>query len=132
MHDACHTAQADVPLPSSSFQFTWNKVAEKSADYTNNVRHTAPQLKDEASQLYPILKRGKLDVTKGHHDAGDYSKYTINSAGLVHYLTFAADSLAGVAALDNLGLPESGDGISDCLLYTSPSPRDRQKSRMPS
>ena len=23
-------------------------------------------------------------------------------------------------------------GISSCLLYTSPSPRDRQKSRMPS
>ena len=22
--------------------------------------------------------------------------------------------------------------LSDCLLYTSPSPRDRQKSRMPS
>ena len=25
-----------------------------------------------------------------------------------------------------------GRGDSDCLLYTSPSPRDRQKSRMPS
>ena len=24
------------------------------------------------------------------------------------------------------------DGYNDCLLYTSPSPRDRQKSRMPS
>ena len=24
------------------------------------------------------------------------------------------------------------DGIRSCLLYTSPSPRDRQKSRMPS
>ena len=24
------------------------------------------------------------------------------------------------------------DHIKDCLLYTSPSPRDRQKSRMPS
>ena len=24
------------------------------------------------------------------------------------------------------------DGVSICLLYTSPSPRDRQKSRMPS
>ena len=24
------------------------------------------------------------------------------------------------------------DRVSDCLLYTSPSPRDRQKSRMPS
>ena len=28
--------------------------------------------------------------------------------------------------LDQLGIPAS------CLLYTSPSPRDRQKSRMPS
>ena len=26
---------------------------------------------------------------------------------------------------------QNADGI-DCLLYTSPSPRDRQKSRMPS
>ena len=25
-----------------------------------------------------------------------------------------------------------GDTINSCLLYTSPSPRDRQKSRMPS
>ena len=25
-----------------------------------------------------------------------------------------------------------GDRIGSCLLYTSPSPRDRQKSRMPS
>ena len=24
------------------------------------------------------------------------------------------------------------DELEDCLLYTSPSPRDRQKSRMPS
>ena len=27
---------------------------------------------------------------------------------------------------------EPRDGEKDCLLYTSPSPRDRQKSRMPS
>ena len=26
----------------------------------------------------------------------------------------------------------AGDGTTTCLLYTSPSPRDRQKSRMPS
>ena len=29
------------------------------------------------------------------------------------------------------GLPEFRE-VSPCLLYTSPSPRDRQKSRMPS
>ena len=27
---------------------------------------------------------------------------------------------------------EAGDCVEICLLYTSPSPRDRQKSRMPS
>ena len=34
--------------------------------------------------------------------------------------------------LDNLGLSSEGSGSRTCLLYTSPSPRDRQKSRMPS
>jgi hypothetical protein len=33
----------------------------------------------------------------------------------VHTLAFSVDSIAGVAALDNLGLPESGDGISDLM-----------------
>ena len=28
--------------------------------------------------------------------------------------------------------PRAADDASPCLLYTSPSPRDRQKSRMPS
>ena len=66
-------------------------------------------------QLRELLAKGKIDVSKGHHDAGDYSKYTINTAGLIHYLMFAVDSFSGVAALDNLGIPESGDGISDLM-----------------
>ena len=32
----------------------------------------------------------------------------------------------------NLFLPKDYKKLSPCLLYTSPSPRDRQKSRMPS
>jgi len=56
-----------------------------------------------------------LDVSGGHFDAGDYSKYTVDSAALIHTLVFAADSLPGVGALDNLGIPESGDGRSDIL-----------------
>ena len=34
-----------------------------------------------------------------------------------------------------VGIPTEtvyGIGVNPCLLYTSPSPRDRQKSRMPS
>ncbi len=68
-----------------------------------------------AAQLFPLQRQGAIDTAGGHHDAGDYSKYTANSANMVHYLVFAVDSLPGVADLDNLGIPESGDGISDIL-----------------
>ena len=71
------------------------------------------QLKNVDASLYPFWDLGPRDLSGGHHDAGDYSKYTINSAALIHYLVFAADAFPGVAALDNLGLPESGDGKSD-------------------
>ena len=114
-HEPCHTAEAEVPLPQSSFVFTWNTVADKSSDFMKNPRHTAPQLKSDATQLYPFVKRGKINVSGGHHDAGDYSKYTLNSAALIHALVFAVDAFDGVGELDNLGIPESGDGKSDLL-----------------
>lgn len=114
-HDACHTAPAEIPVPQSKFSTAWEIIAQTDSDFSSNPRHTAPQLKNEASQLYPFVKRGKIDVSGGHHDAGDYSKYTINSAGLIHILVFAADNFPGAGSLDNLGLPESGDGRSDLL-----------------
>ena len=36
------------------------------------------------------------------------------------------------AYLEKLGVRILNSGLKTCLLYTSPSPRDRQKSRMPS
>ena len=37
------------------------------------------------------------------------------------------------ASVRQTGIVDDGDlGLKFCLLYTSPSPRDRQKSRMPS
>ncbi|MBI3191698.1 MAG: glycoside hydrolase family 9 protein, partial [Pedosphaera parvula] len=115
-HDDCHLAPAAVPLPQSSYPFTWNTVSNY-ALITNpdNPAQIAPKLTSPAAQLYPFVRTGTIDTSGGHHDAGDYSKYTINSASLIHDLMFAADALPGVAALDNLGLPESGDGISDVL-----------------
>ena len=41
-------------------------------------------------------------------------------------------SLAGVPTSSPMGLKMVAPVIMACLLYTSPSPRDRQKSRMPS
>ncbi|HVS53710.1 MAG TPA: glycoside hydrolase family 9 protein [Opitutaceae bacterium] len=112
VHDACHLLPAEVPSPQSSYQFTWTTIASKSG---GNTTQTAPQLTSEDSQLYPFVNKGTVDVTGGHHDAGDYSKYTINVAQLVHELTFTADSIGGASNFDNLGIPESGDGISDIL-----------------
>ena len=114
-HEQCHAAPAEIPTMDASFGKTQDFLAIVSADFANEPRHTAPQLNTVGSSLYPFVKQGQIDVSGGHHDAGDYSKYTINSAGLTHFLVFAADSFAGVGALDNLGIPESGDGKSDLL-----------------
>lgn len=111
-HGICHAAPAAVP--DMTFASANYQLSAMSYDYANNPMHTAPQLKSIDSSLYPFVNRGVMDVAGGHHDAGDYSKYTINSAGLIHHLAFAADAL-GAGGLDNLGLPESGDGKSDLL-----------------
>ncbi len=95
LHDACHTAPAGAP--------------------TVPVSQLRNFPKEGINDLFPYVRQGKLDVSGGHHDAGDYSKYTINSAGLVHHLITAVDAFAGAAGIDNLGLPESGDGKSDLL-----------------
>lgn len=115
VHGPCHTKPAEVPDTSRKFESANDSLKKESANFKDNPRHTAPQLKDVASDLYPFINHGPVDVRGGHHDAGDYSKYTINSASFIHHLVFAADSFPGVSGLDNLGLPESGDGKSDIL-----------------
>jgi hypothetical protein len=112
-HASCHVAPAEVPTMANTA--VNQQLASMTADYASNPRHTAPQLKDVASSLYPFKNQGQVDVSLGHHDAGDYSKYTINSAQLIHHLVFAADVFPGAGTLDNLRIPESGDGKSDLL-----------------
>ena len=115
VHAPCHTAPASVPDASASFASVNNSLNKESGNYKDNPRHTAPQFKSVSASLYPFIRHGSVDVRGGHHDAGDYSKYTINSAAFIHHLVFAADVFPGVSSLDNLGLPESGDGKSDVL-----------------
>ncbi|MDO8540978.1 MAG: glycoside hydrolase family 9 protein [Opitutaceae bacterium] len=115
-HGACHLPPAQIPSPGAQFGFTWTTLGRSAAEASpDNPAQTAPPLTRENRQLYPFVNHGTVDVSGGHHDAGDYSKYTVNSAELIHYLAFTVDSIPGVAAMDNLGLPESGDGISDIL-----------------
>jgi hypothetical protein len=116
-HDIDHTAPASVPTNDSApFAFTWQTVSSYATDTnSDNSPQIAPILTNYQAQLFPFVNQGTVSVAGGHFEAGDYNRVTWNGAQLVHTLVFAVDSLPGVAALDNLGLPESGDGISDAL-----------------
>lgn len=109
---ACHTAPAEVPTPA------FPGVRRHLAGFQEGVdpgSQQAPILDRIERALFPFARSGRVDVRGGHHDAGDYSKYTINSASMVHALVLAADAFPGVADLDNLGLPESENGVPDLL-----------------
>ncbi len=111
-HGACHTAPAEVPTPA------FPGVRRHLAGFQEGVNpgsQQAPILDRIERALFRFARFGRVDVHGGHHDAGDYSKYTTNSASMVHALVLAADAFPGVADLDNLGLPESGNGVSDLL-----------------
>ena len=66
-----------------------------------------------------------LDAFKGFLLEADLPQYILNGKiTLYHYSNLESKTLI----LDPVRFGQS----SYCLLYTSPSPRDRQKSRMPS
>jgi len=121
-HAADHTAPASVPVPDTSpaFAFTWTCIKSYTSQVTANgpplqFPQTAQALTSNETSLFPFVNTGTVDVSGGHWDAGDYSKYTENSAQLVHELIFAVDNVPGLSTLDNFGIPESGDGIPDTL-----------------
>jgi len=113
-HAADHTAPAAIPTNAiPPFTFTWQTVSNYTSDI--NAAQIAPVLTNYPAQLFPFVNKGTVSVFGGHFEAGDYNRVTYNGAQLIHSLVFAADALPGVGALDNLGIPESGDGISDAL-----------------
>ena len=116
-HAQDRLAPASVPTNDSApFAFTWQTVSNYSSEInSDNPPQIAPGLTNYSAQLYPFLAQGTVSVSGGHFEAGDYNRVTYNAAQLVHTLIFAVDALPGVATLDNLGIPESGDGISDAL-----------------
>ena len=116
-HAADHLAPASIPTNASAlFAFTWLTVSNYSREVnSDNPPQMAPGLTNYPAQLFPFVNQGKVSVFGGHFEAGDYNRVTYNGAQLIHILVFAADSMPGIGALDNLGIPESGDGIGDVL-----------------
>lgn len=114
-HGGCHTNAASIPWPPQNYAWTWQTISNYSLTTNpDNPAQTAPPI-NANTLLFPFVNQGTVNVSGGHHDAGDYSKYMTDSADTLAVLMFAVDSLPGVAQLDNLGIPESGDGISDVM-----------------
>lgn len=110
-HNPCHVAPVEIP----TVDFYGVQTFLKQFAGNTSVEQLAPPLSGIEKSLFPFVRQGSVDLKGGHHDAGDYSRYTIDSAMFIHILMFALDSLDGVQNLDNLGLPESGDGIADVM-----------------
>lgn len=111
-HRACHTALAEVP---TSAHAGVRRHLARFQEGSDRDSQAAPVLDRLDRVLFPFVRTGRVDVSGGHHDAGDYSKYTTNSASMIHALVLAVDAFPGVGDLDNLGLPESGNGVPDLL-----------------
>ena len=81
---------------------------------------------------YDTAAAGALGTAAGLSGAGAYQPFMspyqqdVIDATLAEYDTQAAQGLAGI------GQQAAMSGNLGCLLYTSPSPRDRTRSRMPS
>src|SRR5678809_1617973 len=99
---------------------TWKPTKEQLLAATQKtVRDViAPDLK----VLFCGINPGLYSAATGHHFARPGNRFwpALHAAGLTPRLLHPSEERA---------LLEYGCG---CLLYTSPSPRDRQKSRMPS
>src|SRR5665811_1067299 len=81
-----------------------------------------PLWKKPASNFMKLINKREIDSTQKW-----LWQRLPKSHPLLHYLAgFGENQDFAIVDIETLGLSES------CLLYTSPSPRDRTRSRMPS
>ena len=131
-----------------------NKITKDVVDMLfSNIREYIDSIKRNSERLVGALnsrrfkefverKKENLQVSLDHiWDLSNHSLYEC----LVHLRRFIQDNevLASVSNIftvrslelildDGVKLLDNQEKSETCLLYTSPSPRDRQKSRMPS
>ena len=86
-----------------------------------------------SSEVYELAKAEGVGQSMAHWSK-DYSEITVDGKGL-HSLSAAGEVLdcgnSGTTSRLMCGIL-AGQKFKACLLYTSPSPRDRTRSRMPS
>ena len=76
------------------------------------------------NELFPNLEELKeIDIDRVDLYKDKYKKYDYEVPVI---------AVLGITSEEIIELPRISPRLKDCLLYTSPSPRDRTRSRMPS
>ena len=78
-----------------------------------------------------IYVDGKISVGEESQSLKDRKNLSFNGFLEITIIVNDIGSIVKKPIISFKGIPSSGEN-NNCLLYTSPSPRDRQKSRMPS
>ncbi len=78
--------------------------------YLHGYCHTS-----DASFHATAESSGTAATTGGWHDAGDYGKYVVNAGVTVGTLLLAYDLFPDRFLADDIGIPESGNGVPDLL-----------------
>lgn len=95
--EACHLDDAYIDIESTKTKFTNPKKPP----------------------LYEATYDGRQQkAIHGHHDAGDYGKYTVTGGAYVFATLNAMDAFPAKFRDDNVGLPNSGNGVPDLLEET--------------
>ena len=104
-----------------------------------SIGQQSPMTPGQAAQMIKNAPEGHLAVSISDEDLGDVN-HNISKKDALHTLDWYHNSekySSRIDAGEQLAFPitygaESSLYVTDCLLYTSPSPRDRTRSRMPS
>ena len=97
-----------------------SNIENQAADFQNNLKHMRSLVTELAESLSSVRERDDTDSAQRHRSRGKMMVRDRVRALLDPGTPFLEFS------------PLAAWQMYDCLLYTSPSPRDRQKSRMPS
>ena len=93
---------------------------------------------DGPDDIAPAAHPRKVLMVGGSGHVGTFvTPYLLRAGHHLRVLDLRPPTASGVefvegSVTDPDALDRALDGVDTCLLYTSPSPRDRQKSRMPS
>ena len=93
---------------------TGSKITSSSTDTTFSIETTS------GTTIFPVL-----DFVSSHSSAG--ARIRVSGTDVI-----SIDKSPNATFAGNVTLSSGFVNLPACLLYTSPSPRDRQKSRMPS